>query len=147
MNSQDESRPFGFFCSRTLAYSLDNHSRLDKWHYMGYELQYHFSVHFYETVKQEDRKKFLDMLLGVFQNCFGLPRDGHCQLGVSDIGISEHVLKVFWDKGRLDLRLLKRLEDEINNVAILSRTTVELVSLIIIPRSRETIGRKIRGKV
>ena len=147
MSNREEGRPFGFYRDRALAYSLDNHSRLDKWHYMGYELQYHFSVHFYETVKQEDRRKFLDILLAVFQNSFGLPRDGHCQLGVSDLGISEHVLKVFWDKGRFDLRILKRLEDEISNVAILNRATVELVSLIIIPRSRETTASKIRGKL
>ena len=147
MGNELGGRPYGFYRDRTLAYSLDNHSRLDKWHYMGYELQYHFSIHFYETVKQEDRRKFLDTLLGVFQNSFGLPRDGHCQLGVSDISISEHVLKVYWDKGRLDLRVLKRLEDEINNVAILNRATVELISLILIPRSRETTALKIRGKL
>jgi len=140
-------KPFGFFQSRTLAYSLDNHSRLDKWHHMGFEMQYHFSVHYYEGVKEIDRKKFLGVLMNVFQTCFGLPKDGHCKLGASDIGTSEHVVKVFWDKGRLDLRLLKRLEDEINNISILSRATVDLVSLIIIPRSRETLGMKIHGMI
>ena len=55
------------------------------------------------------------------------------------------VILVFHDKGAFDLRILKRLEDEINRIAILNRTRVELTKLVIIPRSRETISAKIDG--
>ena len=151
MTSDTESKAFGFDRSRALEYLLDNVSRPDKWYYVGYELQYIFTIHFHATVTEEDETKFLEMLLDAFQSSFGLPSDGHYKFDVPPKNVANNVegflLKIFWDKGRLDLRILKRLEDEIHNVATLNKATVELVSLIIIPRSRGTIALKIMGKL
>ena len=146
MNDEIVDKAFGFSRSQTLAYSLDNYSRPDKWYYVGYELQFRYNIHFHRTVKKEDRTGFLGVLLDAFKSSFGLVKDAHFQLEESGSKISEYLMKVLWDKGRLDLRMLNRLEDEINNVAILNRATVELVSLIIIPRSKETIALKIKGQ-
>ena len=169
MINQNENRPFGFYRNRALMYHLDKDSTLDHWHNIGYELEYTFAIHFNKIVREIDRVNFLGKIIDVFTNTFALG-DWHYQLGVpaeeevwelleGSFGIphgernkleppfnniSGFLFKVFWDKGRLDLRILKRLEDEMNNIAILNQATVELASLIIIPRPRDTITSKVQ---
>ena len=170
MSSNYRSQAFGFRRNSALLYHLDKDSTPDDWHDIGYELEYTFTVHFNKIVREIDRVDFLGKIMEVFTNTYALG-DGHYQLGVpaeeelwelleSSFGIphGEHnkleppfnnisgfLFKVFWDKGRFDLRILNRLEDELNNVAILNQATVELVGLMIIPRARETITAKVKG--
>ncbi|MBI4187932.1 MAG: hypothetical protein HY529_01870 [Chloroflexi bacterium] len=109
----------------------------------------------------------MDLLLKVPEHCFGLgdghvkinPPSGEFILGIleKDYGLKPHAIKilppyddysafqinVLWDKGRLDLRILTRLQSEVNSVSKLKCANVELVSLCIIPRSRETMVSKL----
>lgn len=159
---------FGFSHDTALLYSLDNYSTPDNWHGLGYELQYELVVFFKRIVRETERMEFLLTLTDIFSHSFSIPQN-HVAMGVipddrlSDVlenafgttldesnnmqppfdmikGIQYRVL---WDKGRLDMRILNRLESEIDSVAVINHARVTLANLVIIPRSAETIAKKI----
>lgn len=159
---------FGFSRDTALLYSLDDYSTPDNWHELGYELQYNLVVFFNKIVRETDRETFMGKLVDVFWHSLALSKDHYCFGRYKDDVFAELLENtfgasidedskmqppfdsmrglnfiVYWDKGRFDLRLLKRLEDELNNTAVLNYATVFLTGLVIIPRSRETIIAKI----
>jgi len=159
---------FGFSRDTTLLYSLDNYSTPDNWNGLGYELQYELVVFFNRIVREAERMEFLISLMDIFSHSFSLSQH-HVVMGViSDDRLSEILenafgvpldegknmqppfdmirgvqYRVLWDKGRLDLRILDRLENEIDSIATLNHARVTLTNLVIIPRSAETIAKKI----
>ncbi len=155
---------FGFSIDHALMYSIDDYSTPDNWHELGFELQYTFSAFLNNIVSNTEREKFLQTLLDTFSRIFSLSgnRLGYhrwvdsprVRLLYKVFGISpdeeankqpfKFVIFIYHDKGAFDLRILKKLEDEINRIAIINRTRVELTNLVIIPRSKETISSKIK---
>ncbi len=147
MSNYNNSIAFGFDRSKAKAYHLDNYSTPDNWFHMGYEIEYTFNIKFQEEKEWADKREFLGEILKIFDNNFG-PMDGdHYKLDVPPDNIGEYLIKVFWDKGSFNLNILNSLENEVNKIAILNHTTVELIALIIIPRSREKLVLKIQGKL
>jgi len=136
---------------------------------LGYELQYDLVIIFHKIVREVERMEFLLTLSSTFSHSFSLPQN-HVTMGLySDDSLSKLLEGAFgvpldegnkmqppfdmlrglqyiviWDKGRLDLRVLARLENEINSVAILNHARIVLANLIIIPRSAETIAAKLK---
>lgn len=164
-----ESSVFGLSRDTALLYSLDNFSNPDYWYDLGYELQYDLVVFFHKIVREVERTEFLMMLSSTFSHSFSVPQN-HVTMGlISDDSLSDLLegafgvplnegnkmqppfdmlrglqYRIIWDKGRLDLRILERLENEIDSVAILNHARVVLANLIIIPRSAETIAAKLK---
>lgn len=164
-----ESSAFGLSRDTALLYSLDNFSNPDYWYDLGYELQYDLVVFFHKIVREVERTEFLMTLSSTFSHSFSVPQN-HVTMGlISDDSLSDLLegafgvpldegnkmqppfdmlrglqYRVIWDKGRLDLRILERLENEIDSVAILNHARVVLANLIIIPRSAETIAAKLK---
>jgi hypothetical protein len=167
--NRGESNAFGFSCDTALLYSLDNFSNPDNWYDLGYELQYDLVVFFHKIVRDVERAEFLIKLASTFSHSFSVPQN-HVTMGlVSDDSLSDLLegafgvpldegnklqppfdnlrglqFRVIWNKGRLDLRMLKRLENEIDSEAKLNHACVALANLIIIPRSAETITAKLK---
>jgi len=159
---------FGFSHDTALLYSLDNYSTPDNWHDLGYELQYELVVFFNKIVRETERMEFLFTLTEIFLHSFSLPQ-GRVVMGVmSDDKLSDMLINAFgtpldesnnmqppfdmvkgiqyrvlWDRGRLDLRILNRLENEIDSIAAINHARVTLANLVIIPRSAETMAKKI----
>ncbi len=165
----NRSGAFGLLRDTALLYSLDNFSNPDDWHDLGYELQYELVVFFHKIVREVERTEFLMTLASTFSHSFSIPQN-HVTMGlISDDSVSDLLegafgapldegnkmqppfdmlrglqYRVIWDKGRLDMRILERLENEIDSVAILNHARVVLANLIIIPRSAETIAAKLK---
>ncbi len=164
-----ESRTFGLSRDTALLYSLDNYSTPDNWHGLGYELQYELVVFFSKIVRETERMEFLLTLAAIFshsfsisqnhiamdyfpddklsdllENAFGVPLNEGDKMQPPFDMLKGIQFRVLWDRGRLDLRILERLENEIDSVAILNHARVVLANLIIIPRSADTIVAKLK---
>jgi hypothetical protein len=160
---------FGFSRDTALLYSLDNFSNPDNWYDLGYELQYDLVVFFHKIVRDMERAEFLITLASTFSHSFSVPQN-HVTMGIiSNDSLSDLLedafgesldegrkmqppfdnrrglqFRVIWNKGRLDLRMLKRLENEIDSEAKLNHAFVALANLVIIPRSAKTITAKLK---
>jgi len=80
----------------------------------------------------------------LLEGAFGAPLDEGNKMQPPFNMLRGLQFRVIWDKGRLDLRILERLENEIDSVAILNHARVVLANLIIIPRSADTIVAKLK---
>jgi hypothetical protein len=159
---------FGFSRDSALLYSLDNYSTPDNWQGLGYELQYELVVFFSKIIREVERMEFLLLIWDVFSHSFCLPQERVAMGIISDERLSDILenafstpldtgnkmqppfdmirgiqYRVLWHSGRLDLRLLNRLENELNSVAAVNHAWIFLANLIIIPRSPETMAKKI----
>ena len=164
-----EGITFGLSRGKALLYSLDNYSRPDNWHGIGYELQYELVVFFNKIVRETDRIEFLSTLPATFSHSFSIPQDHVVMELIPDDKLSDLLenafgipldedskmqppfdmlrgiqFRVLWDRGRFDLRILNRLENEIDSIAVINHSQVVLANLIIIPRSSATIGSKLK---
>ena len=164
-----KSSTFGLSRDTALLYSLDDYSTPDNWHGLGYELQYDLVVFFNKIVRETERMEFLLTLSAIFSHSFSIPQN-HVTMGlIPDDKLSDLLENAFgvpldesdkmqppfdmfrgiqfivlWDRGRLDLRILNRLENEIDSIAIINHAQVALANLIIIPRSSETIAKQLK---
>jgi hypothetical protein len=156
---------FGLSLDNVIRYELDNYSTPDNWHGLGYELQYNFSAFLENIARNSECEKFIQTIIDTCLQSFNLTHDRLHYLRYVDeaqvevlyrlIGISREeqsmqqpfrfIILIFYDKGALDIRILKKLEDEINRIAIINRVRIELTRLLIIPRSKETISAKINN--
>jgi len=84
-----------------------------------------------------------DRLSDLLENAFGAPLDEGNKMQPPFHMLRGIQFRVLWDRGRLDLRILNRLENEVDSVAILNHAHIFLANLIIIPRSGETIAAKL----
>ncbi|MFC2004850.1 DUF6717 family protein [Chloroflexota bacterium] len=155
----------GFSANDTFMYAIDDYSTPDKWYKLGFELQYSLSATLDDIVTIGERDIFIQKLINTFMRVFSL-RNNQMRYHrwvddslvrvlheVFDVAVDEEAveqpfrfyIRVFHDKGPFDLRILKQLESEINQIAIINRARVKLTKLIIIPRSRETIASKINS--
>lgn len=168
MNTQElRTNNPGFSKDNATAYSLDAYSTPDRWYGLGYELQYDFLAFFDNIPDPVGQKKFLYKLKDVFVKSFVMTEDhfrfwrwvddGGVNLMYRIFGISpeeeakkqpfKFVIIVYHDKRPFDLRVLKDLEDGINEIALSNNVRVELTRLLIIPRSEETIQAKIHNEI
>jgi len=163
-----ENSTFGLSRDTALLYSLDNYSTPDNWQGLGYELQYELVVFFNKIVRETERMEFLLMLAAIFSHSFSIPQNHIAMDYFPDDKLSDLLenafgvplneggkmqppfdmlrgiqFRVLWDGGRLDLRILNRLENEIDSIAVINHAQVALVNLIIIPRSSKTIAAKL----
>jgi hypothetical protein len=156
---------FGLSLDNVRMYAIDNYSTPDNWHNLGYELQYTFFAYLDNITRNSEREIFLQTIIDTFLQSFALTQDHVHYLRYVDearrqvlyraFGVSrdelakeqpfKFIILIFYDKGPLDLRILKKSEDEINRIAISNRTRVELTKLVIIPRSKATISSKIKN--
>ena len=156
---------FGLSLDNVRMYAIDDYSTPDNWHDLGYELQYTFSAFLDNITRNSEREIFLQTIIDTFLRSFTLTQDHVRYLRYVDevrrqilyraFGVSpdeeakkqpfKFIILTFYDKGPLDLRILKKLEDEINRIAISNRTRVELTKLVIIPRSKAAISSKIQN--
>ncbi len=85
-----------------------------------------------------------DKLSDLLEKAFGVPLDEGDKMQPPFDMLRGIQFRVLWDIGRLDLRILNRLENEIDSVAVINHAQVTLVNLIIIPRSSKTIAAKLK---
>jgi len=164
-----ESSTFGLSRNTALLYTLDDFSTPDNWHSLGYELQYELVVFFNKIVRETERMEFLLTLPAIFSHSFSIPQNHVAMDLIPDDKLSDLLenafgvplnegdkmqppfdmlrgiqFRVLWDRGRLDLRILNRLENEIDSIAVINHAHVALANLIIIPRSSETIAKQLK---
>lgn len=85
-----------------------------------------------------------DKLSDLLENAFGVPLNEGDKMQPPFDMLRGIQLRVLWDRGRLDLRILNRLENEIDSIAVINHAQVALANLIIIPRSSETIAKQLK---
>lgn len=117
------------------SYKIDHFSSPDGWQF-GFEIVY-------RLVFFTSDSKLIEKFKTCFQEVFGLS-DTHFDQDQQIQAGSSVFWHVYWNREGFGLNLLDKCETELNRIAEVNDTKVEVLEMIIIPRSLDYIRREMK---